>query len=81
MGVVVMHAKMVKSIERVSGAEKTSKQFKGINVSKTVLSSACCSVTSCNNEIKVRLFTLKNELYLDITILDKSLTKPCKNGF
>ena len=59
MGVVVMHAKMVKSIERVSGAEKTSKQFKGINVSKTVLSSACCSVASCNNEIKVRLFALQ----------------------
>jgi hypothetical protein len=46
MGVVVMHAKMVKSIERVSGAEKTSKQFKWINVAKTVLSSACCSVTA-----------------------------------
>ena len=59
MGVVVMHSKMVKSIERVSGTEKTSKKFKGINVSKTVLSSACCSVTSCNNEIKIGLFTLK----------------------
>ena len=59
MRVVVMHSKMVKSIERVSGAKKTSKQFKGINVPKKMLSSACCTVTSCNIEIKIGLFTLK----------------------
>ena len=56
LGVVVMHAKMVKSIARVCGAEKTCKQFKGINESKTVF--ACCTVTSWNNKIKTASLTV-----------------------
>ena len=54
--VMGMHAKMVKSIERVSGAKKTSEQFKWVHKTSPMM-----TMTTCRSSKNIKLVIVSPE--------------------